>query len=72
MTYDLINGPAGYDIGSGIDTVEPPYRSGYNITVGSDANVTAYGVLSIDGTPASLVARGRAPACRSAWRRRAG
>ncbi|WP_447953695.1 hypothetical protein [Sphingopyxis chilensis] len=56
VTYDLINGPAGYDIGSGIDTVEPPYRSGYNITVGSDANVTAYGVLSIDGTPASLVA----------------
>ncbi|HWV61773.1 MAG TPA: hypothetical protein VN034_14010 [Sphingopyxis sp.] len=56
VTYDLINGAPGYDIGSGIDTVEPPYRSGYNITVGSDANVTAYGVLSIDGAPASLIA----------------
>jgi outer membrane usher protein len=56
VIYDLINGPAGYDIGSGIDTVEPPYRSGYNITVGSDANVTAFGVLTIEGAPASLIA----------------
>ncbi len=56
VIYDLINGPVGYDIGTGIDTVEPPYRSGYNITVGSDANVTAYGVLKIDGAPASLIA----------------
>jgi len=56
VIYDLMNGPVGYDIGTGIDTVEPPYRSGYNITVGSDANVTAYGVLKIEGAPASLVA----------------
>ncbi|MBE1528885.1 outer membrane usher protein [Sphingopyxis sp. OAS728] len=56
VIYDLMDGPVGYDIGTGIDTVEPPYRSGYNITVGSDANVTAYGVLKIEGAPASLVA----------------
>lgn len=56
VVYDMINGAPGYDIGAGIDTVEPPYRSGYNIMVGSDANVTAYGVLSIDGAPASLIA----------------
>lgn len=54
VVYDLRDGPAGYDIGSGIETLMPPYRSGYHLVVGSDAMVSSYGFLTLDGKPASL------------------
>ncbi len=55
IIYDLVNAPPGYDIGSGIETVEPPYRSGYRLVVGSDANVTAYGFLNVGENRATLL-----------------
>ncbi|MEM8695434.1 MAG: hypothetical protein AAGE05_05375 [Pseudomonadota bacterium] len=56
VVYDLLEGPQGYDIGSGIETLLPPYRSGYNIEIGTDATVSAYGFLNLGGERASLVA----------------
>lgn len=55
VVYDLRDGPAGYDIGSGIETLMPPYRSGYHLVVGSDAMVSSYGFLTLDGKPANLL-----------------
>lgn len=37
--------PAGYDLGSGVLTVFPPYGAGYVLPVGSDASRIAIGVL---------------------------
>lgn len=55
IQYDLKRGATGYDIGTGIERVAPPYRSGYRVTVGNDRFVSAVGFLEIDGAPASLV-----------------
>lgn len=55
VIYDLAEGARGYDIGSGIETVEPPYRSGYRLIVGSSATVTALGFLNLPGGRAELV-----------------
>lgn len=43
--YDVENPPPGYDIGLGVFRVRPPYHSGYKLIVGSDAYVTAMGIL---------------------------
>lgn len=45
VRYDVIDVPAGYDIGDGIKRVRPGYRSGYVIQAGSDAFVSAVGRL---------------------------
>lgn len=55
IIYDLANGSAGIDIGSGIETVLPPYRSGYRLTVGTGATVTAFGFLNLSSGRAELV-----------------
>ncbi len=55
VQYDIDGGDAGYDIGSGVVRVEPPYRSGYNLVVGNDRFVSAVGTLQVDGAPAALV-----------------
>lgn len=55
INYDLKNGAIGYDIGAGVERVMPPYRSGYNIEVGSDRFVSVVGTLIIGDAPASLV-----------------
>lgn len=55
IVYDLRNGPTGYDIGSGIETLFPSYRSGYQLIVGSDATVSGYGFLTLNGTRADLL-----------------
>src|SRR6185437_8129591 len=49
IQYDVENPPPGYDIGLGVFRVRPPYHSGYRLTVGSDAYVTAIGTL-LDST----------------------
>lgn len=54
--YDVLDVPQGYDIGDGIKRVRPSYRSGYVITAGSDAFVSAMGRLVGRGNvPASLM-----------------
>ncbi|MGB3626960.1 MAG: hypothetical protein WA989_14100, partial [Henriciella sp.] len=55
IAYDLKDAPPGTDIGTGIETLNPPYRSGYVLTVGTEANVSAVGTLILSGTPGSLL-----------------
>jgi outer membrane usher protein len=55
VVYDLAGGAQGQDIGSGIETIEPPYRSGYRLIVGSEATVTATGFLRLPKGRAELV-----------------
>lgn len=56
VPLDVKDAPPGTDIGQGTFRVFPSYRSGYVVTVGSDYNVTALGVmLDADGQPVSLV-----------------
>jgi outer membrane usher protein len=60
ITYDVPNAPIGYDLGQGNVRVQPPYRSGYLVTAGSDYSVTTIGTfLGPNGKPVSLLA-GRA------------
>jgi outer membrane usher protein len=56
VQYDIDALEAGYDIGSGVVRVDPPYRTGYDMVVGTDRFVSAVGFLQIDGDPAALVA----------------
>jgi outer membrane usher protein len=55
LFYDLTGGGGGADIGSGLESVEPPYRSGYRLVVGSEATVTAVGYLNLGEGRAALV-----------------
>lgn len=55
IVYDLAGGARGHDIGSGVETVEPPYRSGYRLIVGKGATVTAFGFLNLPTGRAELV-----------------
>lgn len=55
VQYDIDTPAAGYDIGSGVVRVDPPYRSGYQLVVGTDRFVSAVGFLHMDGAPAALV-----------------
>lgn len=55
IQYDLKGGTEGYDIGTGIHTINPPYKSGYKLVVGSDANVSAYGFLLFEGKKVELL-----------------
>ena len=48
VEYDVVDPPAGYDVGSGVIRVRPPYHSGYHLVIGSDAFVTSIGT-AIDG-----------------------
>ena len=45
LRYDVIEPPAGYNIGDGVARVRPTYRSGYAIQVGSANFVSAMGRL---------------------------
>lgn len=55
VQYDIDALEAGYDIGSGVVRVDPPYRSGYALVVGTDRFVSAVGFLQMNGSPAELV-----------------
>lgn len=55
LFYDVAGGAGGADIGSGLESVEPPYRSGYRLVVGSGATVTAVGYLNLGDGRAALV-----------------
>lgn len=55
IQYDVENPPPGYDVGSGVVRVKPPYHSGYKLKIGTDAFASATGtLLASDGTPVSL------------------
>jgi outer membrane usher protein len=55
IQYDVENAPTGYDIGPGVVRVKPPYHSGYKLRIGTDAFVSAAGVLMLpDGKPVAL------------------
>ncbi|SBS27476.1 Fimbrial Usher protein [Marinomonas spartinae] len=55
VTVDVDDIAPGYDIGAGIISFYPPYRSGYNIVIGSAANITVIAtVLDNKKTPFSL------------------
>lgn len=56
VQYDVENPPPGYDVGSGVFRVRPPYRGGYAMEVGTDAFASAMGtMLYADGKPVSLM-----------------
>lgn len=55
VQYDIDSLQAGYDIGSGVVRLNPAYRSGYGLVVGTDRFVSAVGFLQISGVPAALV-----------------
>jgi outer membrane usher protein len=55
IQYDVENPPLGYDMGAGTVRVNPPYHSGYKLKIGTDAFVSAAGVLTFpDGKPVAL------------------
>src|SRR5690606_3053171 len=54
VQYDVEGMVPGAAIGDGIARVEPPFKSGYSIQVGSAYHVSVSGVLYIDGEPAKL------------------
>jgi len=57
LVYDVENLPTGYDLGAGAFTLQPTYRSGYSLEVGSAATVTVMGTLEDEsGEPVSLLA----------------
>lgn len=45
LNFDVDKLPVGYDLGAGAFDLNPPYRSGYDLSVGSAYNVTAVGTL---------------------------
>lgn len=47
IQYDVEDPPAGYDTGPGVARVNPPYRSGYTLRIGTDAFVSAMGTLML-------------------------
>lgn len=56
IQYDVDEAPVGYDVGEGVARVDPPYRSGYSLEVGSDYFVSVVGTLTRGGEPVGLVA----------------
>lgn len=63
LRYDVVDAPAGYDIGEGILRLRPTYKSGYAYEVGTDAYVSALGTLVGDGeVPLALVSGRLRPA----------
>ena len=55
VQFDAANPEDGFDVGDGVVLVDPPYKSGYRVLVGSENFVTYIGTLEdIDG-PVELV-----------------
>ena len=57
LLYDVPDAPPGYDLGAGNVEIVPPYKSGYNLKVGSDYHLLVIGrLLDREGQPNSLLA----------------
>ncbi|MEE4209939.1 MAG: fimbria/pilus outer membrane usher protein [Parvularcula sp.] len=54
LQFDVDDTEVGIDIGDGVVQVNPPYRSGYSITVGSAYFISATGFLKRGDEPAGL------------------
>ncbi|MDD1781923.1 fimbria/pilus outer membrane usher protein [Enterovibrio sp. ZSDZ35] len=50
VSFNVENLPPGYDLGEGVFSVNPGYKQGYQFTIGSDAVITALGVLRFAGS----------------------
>lgn len=59
VQYDVEDPPAGYDTGEGVFRVHPPYKSGYAARIGTDAFVSATGVLLLAEKMPVALAGGR-------------
>ncbi len=59
LHYDVVNAPAGYDVGPGVAYLKPAYHSGYAIKVGGDAYMSAGGTLLGDGAKPVVFVSGR-------------
>ena len=55
ISYDLEGEAAFADIGTGIETVEPNYRSGYSLTVGKGGSASVTGTVYLDGERAAIM-----------------
>lgn len=55
IQFDVDGLEPGYDVGDGLVRVDPPFRGGYKVVVGSDRFVSAVGTLLFGDEPASLV-----------------
>jgi outer membrane usher protein len=57
VIYSVPDAPSGYDLGPGNVSIRPPYKAGYNLTIGSDYNLLVLGrLLDRSGEPVSLLA----------------
>ncbi|WP_435804826.1 fimbria/pilus outer membrane usher protein [Shewanella psychromarinicola] len=58
ISYEVTDLPPGYDLGDGVFALNPGYKQGYSLKVGSDAIITAMGSLfdKQTGEPISLLA----------------
>jgi len=58
ISYEVTDLPPGYDLGEGVFALNPGFRQGYSLKVGSDAIITAMGSLfdKQTGEPISLLA----------------
>ena len=57
LNYQVPDAPAGYDLGDGNIAIEPPYRAGYRLVVGSDYNLLVIGrLVTGGGAPLALLA----------------
>ena len=55
IPIDVADLPVGYSLGAGAFDLNPPYRAGYALEVGSASSVSVYGtLLNADGTPVEL------------------
>jgi outer membrane usher protein len=59
LHYDVLDAPAGYDVGPGVAYLKPAYHSGYAIKVGGDAYISAGGSLVGDGAKPVRFVSGR-------------
>ncbi|MEP0191734.1 MAG: hypothetical protein ABJP70_14040 [Erythrobacter sp.] len=55
IQYDVDGAGIGYDIGEGVARVDPPFRAGYSVQVGSDNFVSVVGTLKRGGEIVSLI-----------------
>lgn len=55
IQYDVDGAGIGYDIGEGVARVDPPFRAGYSVQVGSDNFVSVVGTLKRGGEVVSLI-----------------
>ena len=54
VQFDAANPGDGFDVGDGVVLVEPPYKSGYKVVIGSEHFVSVIGVIETENGPVGL------------------